>query len=123
MRLFRIVGLVIVGALAGCNTAGRGIPEWQDAQRVMTWYYENNAWERSATCIPANMVGITDTVVVQETTEQLVLDVRYIWDVEGQWGEDVPGVPCFGQGQRTFVLAKHTGGGYSVVSMTGAQRS
>jgi hypothetical protein len=117
------LGLAALAGLAACNTSGQGIPDWLEAQTAITWYYENNAWEQGASCIPPNLLGITSTTIVQDTPQQLVLDVRYLWNVEGQGDDQLAGVPCFGSSERTFVLAKATGGGYSVVSMTGPQRS
>jgi hypothetical protein len=117
-----IVGSLPLVALVGCNTAGQNIPQWRQAERAIEWFYENNAWERGASCIPPRLLGVTRTTVVEDTPERLVLDVLYLWDVEGQNDDELVGVPCFGQGERTFVLSKYTGGGYSVASMTGPQR-
>jgi hypothetical protein len=120
----KVQGILAIAGLVGlvaCNTAGRNIPNWQQAQRQIEWHYENNAWERGASCIPPRLLGITETGIVSDTPEHLTLDVRYMWDVEGQGDDEMIGVPCFGQGQRVFVLDKQ-GGGYTVASMTGPQR-
>lgn len=119
-RILTVLAIASVG-LAACNTSGRGIDGWQQAQRQIEYYYETYAWERGASCIPPRLIGITQTSILSDTPERLTLGVRYLWDVEGQNDEELGGVPCFGQGQRTFVLAKHDPG-YSVVSMTGPQR-
>ena len=118
MAIGALAGLAL---LAACNTAGRGIPHWQQAQREIEWFYENHAWERGASCIPPRFIGATRTDIVEDTSQRLVLNVRYMWDVEGQNDDELSGVPCFGQGERTFVLARQ-GNGYTVSSMTGPQR-
>jgi hypothetical protein len=100
---------------------GTGIEGWQQAKRQIEYYYEYYAWERGASCIPPRLIGITDTQIVADTPEELTLNVRYLWDVEGQNDNEVIAA-CFGQGERIFVLARHHPG-YSVVSMTGAQRT
>jgi hypothetical protein len=124
------VALPMAFLLAACANQGPGSPgDTFELRRGIAWYYESKGWERNATCLQPRM-SITDLQVVEETAEQLVLNVRYFYDDRsygrqgwrGGVGMGFPRYDCSGSSERTFVVAKRQGGGYSVTSMTGPQR-
>jgi hypothetical protein len=93
-------------------------------------YYDNNAIEENATCTRPRMRSVTGTQVVDETPEQVVMNVRYYWYDEGQIELDRGGLPfpgpifqrCNGFAERTFTFVKLTDGSLDVRSMSGPQR-
>ena len=121
------IALLGAATLGGCANTGPGsLGDTISLRREIVWFYERNAWERSASCLQPKM-SISDMRLIEETDERLVFDVRYFYDdpsygrrSRGSFG--VPGNYCFGTGQRTFVVIKRQGGGYTVGSMTGPQR-
>lgn len=131
VSLARTSAAVALGlaTLAGCAARNPDqLPDFQPLQRQIRDFYRDRAWERNATCLSPEMLSVNEAKVVQETPDQLLLEVRYGFDDfqygrSGRgFGDTLGGSDCFGGSQRTFVVAKVTGGGYSVVSMSGPQR-
>ena len=76
------------------------------------------------------MRSVTGTQVIDETPEQVVMNVRYYWYDEGQIELDRGGLPfpgpifqrCNGFAERTFTFVKLTDGSLDVRSMSGPRR-
>src|SRR4051812_39899292 len=117
-----LLTVLLPGAIAAC-AAGGGVPDWRDAQQVITNYYSAKALERAGYCnVPVTM-GITSTQILDDTASKLVIDIGYFWGDENPQVGGIGGSGCFGEANRVFTLAKTSDGdGYSVVSMTGAGR-
>lgn len=135
MRRRNITSLVLGTALlAACSAAGPPLAGLEGGQWAVVRYYEQNAWERGATC-PSPRMRVLGWRIVEQTPERTIVDVRYSWWDEsrrdsGRLGGDdrFPwrvgggfGV-CEGFGERQFVLVPGGQGGSSVRQMTGEQR-
>jgi signal transduction histidine kinase len=119
--------LLLMLALGAC--AGPSLGGYDGLQYKVVSFYEANALEKNAACPQPRMTPVKATVV-EETPERVVMNVRYHWWDERQ-NDSFPlgnatGTGSFGYcndwSERTFTLAKNTGGGLDVVSMTGPQR-
>jgi hypothetical protein len=119
--------LLLMLALGAC--AGPSLGGYDGLQYKVVSFYEANALEKNAACPQPRMTPVKATVV-EETLQQVVMNVRYHWWDERQ-NDSFPlgnatGTGSFGYcndwGERTFTLAKNTGGDLDVVSMTGPQR-
>ncbi|MGH6945459.1 MAG: hypothetical protein ACREH6_14735 [Geminicoccaceae bacterium] len=90
-------------------------------------YYERNALEQGGYCPRPLLEGVTNTEVLSETPEQLVVGLTYYYrDAVKECEEDDPLVctpfrACKGFAQRTFTIAKQ-GDALSVAGMSGQQR-
>lgn len=118
--------------LAACGVQGPGIRGY--TQPGLQWevvsFYERYAMEAGATCPQPRMVPVRATVI-EETPEQVVMNIRYRWTDEAQLDTDwddgmlrpMPALQrCNGWNERTFTFAKRTDGSLQVTSMTGPQR-
>ncbi|SNB68125.1 hypothetical protein SAMN07250955_106134 [Arboricoccus pini] len=122
-RSFGSVLAVSLLFLAGCSTAGEGIPHWFDLQYSLTSYYKNYAQERGATCNLPDMT-ITSTRIVEETPNKMTLDVGYVWRDTAYGSGSIGGFNnCIGTDHRQFLVSKNSDGTYSVERMSGPQRS
>ena len=82
-------------------------------------YYEAHASERGGRCRAPYVDGITNTDIVEETPERLVVEVRYLY--RDRINTDSSS-SCIGYGVRRFVLAKN-GSTMNVQEMSGPTRS
>lgn len=125
------LALLLPGALslAACSYQGPPLAGYPGLQTKVMYYYDDHAWEEGATCLTPRMRAITRTDVIEDTAEQLVLKVRYRYEDENFGNLDNKGgigifnpLKCTGWAERTFVIAKGTGGRLDVVKMSGPQR-
>lgn len=130
MRRRIMTGLLPAIALtAACSAQGPSLAGLEGGQWAVVRYYEQNAWERGATC-PSPRMRVLGWRVVDQTPERTIVDVRYRWWDESRRNDDDRwpwrvgggfGV-CEGFGERQFVLVPGGQGGSSVRQMTGEQR-
>jgi len=127
MRLRTVAAATILLLAACANANPDGLPAFYQLQFELESFYAKRAQEQGASCNLPRM-GITRVLIVEETDERYVLNVTYFWrDTAYGPGNDFFFTPspinyCQGWSQREFVVAKRTGGGYSVTSMSGPQR-
>lgn len=111
-------------ALIGCGpTIDARLDDYPDFTRLIERFYTVRAFEHSGTCIVPRMT-LTDAVVVSETADQLVVDVRYAFDAQGGGSAGsglLHGSVCRGFGERRFTLGR-ADGQLRVLAMTGEQR-
>lgn len=126
-QAFVTAPLAALGLLAACATPGPQLAGIEGGQWAVVRYYEQNAWERGATC-PSPRMRVLGWRVVDQTPERTVVDVRYSWWDESRrdadrwpWFGGGFGV-CEGFGERQFVLVPGGQAGSSVRQMTGEQR-
>jgi len=120
-----LLGAVLLGACTMQGPAVAGIPglQWQ-LQR----FYLDKATEKGGMCTAPAIRSITQSTVLEETEEQMVLRVRYFWRDE-QMRQDFELLPltgsisCQGFAERDFTLARMTDGTFEVVAMTGEMRN
>lgn len=131
MRLRTVVAATMLLLAACANANPDGLPAFYQLQFELESFYARRAQEQGASCNLPRM-AITRAQVVEETNERYVLNVTYFWR-DDAYGPDFdddddffltpsPASFCQGWSQREFVVAKRTGGGYSVTSMSGPQR-
>jgi hypothetical protein len=135
MSMMRGLAFAAVGALgfasAGCSSLADGpsVAGYKGLQFQITSYYRNHAWEENATCLRPEM-QITQTRVIEDTPDRVVMDVKYHYYDESVRDSFDPLRSSFGTGagtcndfsERTFVIGKTTGSATFVQSMTGPQR-
>lgn len=114
MKMFRKLALAASFGLVGCATA-QPLPDHPGAIGAIQSYYNSNAWEEGARCVLPRM-DVTQTKVIEDTPERLVVEVRYYWQDETR-ESDTFGNVCNGFATRTFTLAEGR-----VIKMTGEQR-
>jgi hypothetical protein len=89
-------------------------------------YYEAHASEGGGRCLAPYVAGITNTQVVENAPERLVVDVRYLYHdrIKDQpRGNPADGLTsCVGFGERRFVLARN-GDSLDVEEMSGPRRN
>ena len=127
--LARAMLLPILMVLAGCDMKGPPLAGYPGLQFQVISYYDNNAIEQNATCTQPRMRSVTRTRIIDETPQQVVMNIGYYWIDEGQTDFDRNGlffggvgVRCNGFAERTFTFVKMTDGSLGVRSMTGPQR-
>lgn len=107
-------------ALAACVGAGRALAPYPGAEDQIRAYYAANAFELNATCVTPYISNIVAVDVVRDDDRQLVLDVRYLYDVQARpaaWGI----AACNNFASRRFTFDK-TETGLRLTGMTGEQR-
>jgi hypothetical protein len=89
-------------------------------------YYEEHASEGGGRCLAPYVAGITNTQVVENAPERLVVDVRYLY--RDRIKDQTRGNPadvltsCIGFGERRFVFARK-GDSLDVAKMSGPRRN
>jgi hypothetical protein len=127
----RRLSLLLATVLAGCGYEGPPLAGYKGLQFKVKSFYEARAFEKDATCTRPRMTPV-GAAIVEETSEHVVMNVRYHFRDENiDFGDD-DAFPPFGGGgslnrcddwaERTFTLVKRTDGGVDVVAMTGPQR-
>lgn len=117
-----LVSLLLLGACAGARDLG----PYSDLRWKIQQFYADNAWEMGATCVLPRM-SITDWRVVEQTPEQMILEVRYHWlddrnrDSPFDRGFGFGSGWCEGFNTRRFTVVKAPTG-FQVSAMTGEQR-
>jgi hypothetical protein len=117
-----------IGALAGCNYQGPALAGYPGLQLQVQNYYDARAWEENATCLAPRMQAVTQTEILEDTPERILMRLRYYYQ-DDQFGPDdsdfVVGNPfrCRGFADRTFEFVKRADGTAQVVGMSGPQRS
>lgn len=119
-RLAPLLAIVI----AACSWQGPSLLGHAGLDTKLRFYYSDRATENNFTCNLPEM-SISRATIVEETAEQLIVDVGYYWR-DSTFGR--PSMPmgvgsCTGFSERTFTLAKRPDGSLAVTSMTGPQRS
>jgi signal transduction histidine kinase len=132
MPLETVARLLLPAALllGGCGYKGPSIAGYPGLQFEVTSYYANYAIEENAICTRPRIRSLTGAQVIDETPEQVVMNIRYYWYDEGQIELDRGGLPfpppvfqrCNGFAERTFTFVKLTDGSLDVRSMSGPQR-
>jgi len=120
MRLVALLSISLL--LAGCNLPGPSLAGYEGLQLQVTRYYETHASEKGGTCLMPRLRAITQSEVLQDTDEQLVLRVRYSW-YDDTFERQRPGIAfrtCDGFAERVFTIDKSSG--LQVVEMTGPRR-
>lgn len=115
---------LLTALLAGCGWQGPALEGHAGLQYQVISYYDANASERQASCPNPAMQSVTSTRVIEDTPEQVVMDIRYYW-VDWSQATDIPGgsiTTCRDWGERTFTFTKATDGSLQVQSMTGPQK-
>jgi hypothetical protein len=122
--------VAMLGALglAACNMEGPAIAGVPGLQWQIQRFYLDRATEKGGMCTSPAIRSITQTTVLEDTEEQLVLRVRYFWHDEGMQ-QDFDQLPlltvtsCQGFAERDFTLARMTDGTLQVTGMTGELRN
>src|SRR4051812_8302140 len=112
-RLHNLTMAAVLG-LAGCN-AVQPLPDHPGAIAAIQDYYAGHAWEEGARCTLPSM-QVTQTKVIEDTPDRLVVEARYFWQDGRQTEGDFMGF-CSGFSTRTLTLADGR-----VIAMTGEQR-
>ena len=110
---------VLLTACAASRMPATSFAEPSAVERTVMRYYERHATEENRTCLSPYIEGLTQVDVVEDTTERLVVDVRYLYrDRFKDDRDNGMGRECSGYAGRRFTLAK-TDAGIDVVEMTG----
>jgi hypothetical protein len=120
-----LMGALLLGACSMEGPSVAGVPglQWQ-LQR----FYLDKATEEGGMCTAPAIRSITQSTVLEETEEQVVMRIRYFWRDE-QMRQDYELLPltgaisCQGFAERDFTLARMTDGSLQVVGMTGEMRN
>ena len=78
MSVLRTAALLLALSLAACNTQGPSLAGQPGLQWQVVSFYGDRAMERAASC-PNPRMSITRYRVVEETPEQVVMDIDYYW--------------------------------------------
>jgi hypothetical protein len=119
-------GLILLtgGLLAACAWPGPSLEGQPDLQWQVQSFYGTRAIEANAMCPQPQMTAITSSKVVEETSDRVVMDLRYHFRDEGASidvdGGSKPG--CDGFGERRFTFGRTSAGTLAVESMSGPQR-
>lgn len=120
------VGLLVLAGCAAANTlAGR-----EGLVVPVKNYYADNATEKGGICPTPIMRAITQTEVLEETDERLVLRLRYTYQDQSFSSVEVDALgfvqpqSCVGFATRTFTIATGPeGGAAEVLDMSGERRN
>jgi hypothetical protein len=133
-RALAVLSFVVV--LQAC-TDPKTNPAWELAGEPgllyeVKRYYEHHAVEEAGICTRPLLEGATGSRVVEDTEDELVVDLTYYYrDMVRDRGDDCgplrPNrcfvmVPCRGFAQRTFTIDR-TAEGPKVVGMSGPERA
>ncbi len=126
MTSFRLSVLLAAsaGLASACSWQGPALQGHEGLQYRVTSYYRDRAFERAAACPNPEIQSITSSRVIEDNSEQVVMDIRYYW-VDWSQASDLRGASvttCRDWGERTFTFAPRSDGTLEVVGMTGAQR-
>ena len=123
-----VAATLVLLLLSACSMEGppvAGVPglQWQ-IQR----FYLDRATEAGGACTAPAIRSITQTTVLKETEDEVVMRVRYFWRDEGMQSEDailplIPSVSCQGFAERDFTMAQMSDGSLQVTAMTGELRN
>ncbi len=110
---------------AGCSWQGPSLAGHEGLQWQVISYYDARALEMNAVCTRPRMTTITNTELVEETPQRIVMDLRYPYRDDGnsisvEGAGDKPG--CDGWAERRFTFGKTSAGNLLVESMSGPQR-
>jgi hypothetical protein len=129
MAIRRSSLLLLATVLVGCGYEGPPLAGYKGLQVKVKSFYEARAFEKDATCTQSRMTPV-GAIIVEETSEHVVMNVRYHFRDENIDSDDA--FPPFGGGgslnrcddwtERAFTLVKRTDGGIDVVAMSGPQR-
>lgn len=124
--------LALVFGVAGCATGifSGELAGYDGLATKIRFHYADNALEENGSCRRPTITAITQTEVIEDTREQIVLAIRYRYDDDrfepdseddGFFGRSLLFFRCQGFANRTFTVDK-TPDGLVVVEMTGATR-
>jgi hypothetical protein len=127
--LFVSTGLLLAALLLGaCTMQGPAVAGIPGLQWQLQRFYLDKSTEKGGMCTAPAIRSITQSTVLEETEEQMVLRVRYFWRDE-QMRQDFELLPltgaisCQGFAERDFTLARMTDDTFEVVAMTGEMRN
>lgn len=120
------IGLLLLAGCAGMNTlAGR-----EGLAVPVRNYYADHATEEGGLCPTPLIRGITQTEVLEETDERLVLRLRYTYQDQMFSSMEVDSLgfvqpqSCVGFASRVFTISVGPeGGAAEVLEMSGPQRN
>jgi hypothetical protein len=109
------VAIGLIGALAGCGLEqGTGrLAQYPGLEGQIMRYYERANLRDDPRCRSARFEGVTQSEVISEDAQQLVLEIRFYY----AGGDSGTGRRCRGFGQRTVTVDK-TADGFEVVGMS-----
>ena len=122
--MLRSAALLLTLALAACGWQGPALEGHAGLQYQVISFYDAHATEREVSCPNPEMQSITSSRVIEDTSEKVVMDIRYYW-IDWSQATDVQGssiTTCRDWNERTFTFARNSAGELDVVSMTGAQK-
>lgn len=130
LPIFTLNTTILALLLAGCSSSiFKGeLAGYDGLATKIRFYYADNALEENGMCRRPELQAITRTDVIEDTSEKLVLQIRYHYQDNAfaqDFGDGENGAlilfSCRGFENRTFVVDK-TPEGLVVASMTGAIR-
>lgn len=126
--------IAILGAGTGCDPDKMKVWELAGEPGLLydvKVYYERNALEEGGRCASPLLDGVTRTEILEDSAEQMVLRLRYVYrDTQRGPDDDCSAdrplrctvmAACRVFAERSFTVAR-TGDGLEVVSMSGPQR-
>lgn len=115
--------IAAVALLAGCNVPGPSLAGYEGLQFKVRQYYANHAVEENAVCRAPEMRGITQTRILEDSDDNVVVRVRYYYRDNAFRIEDSPAIigNCDGFNSRDFTIAK-SDNSLKVVDMTGPRK-
>ena len=114
--------------LAACSMEGPSVAGVPGLQWQLQRFYLDKATEEGGMCTAPAIRSITQSTVLEETEDQVVMRIRYFWRDE-QMRQDFELLPltgavsCQGFAERDFTLARMSDGSLEVVGMTGEMRN
>ncbi|HET6468800.1 MAG TPA: hypothetical protein VFG43_10525 [Geminicoccaceae bacterium] len=117
LAVLGLVGLPLV--VVTCVNVPDEIPGHPGAAQQIRALYEARALERGGYCTLPRIRTITDSRVVSENADRLVLEVRYYYEPFAD--QDLQRGTCKDFATRTFTFARR-GAGWELQGMSGAQR-
>jgi len=121
----RLLCFAVLPLLAGCATRlpSTGFAEPAALEGALQRYYAGHATEQHGYCLSPYISGLTQTEMVAQQPERLVVDVRYLYQDRFKNSDDNGGHECTGYAGRRFTFGKGPGGAVEVLDMTGPRRS
>jgi hypothetical protein len=111
-------------ALLGCASTDQPLAGYAGVQPQVMSYYDSRAMEMNAACPNPRMDTITQAQVVEETPEQVKMDIRYHWADESRvrdLGNGGSVLLCGDFATRTFTFDRQ-GDALTLTGMSGEQK-
>lgn len=110
-------------SLMGCQAVTGSLAGYDGLQQKLLWHYRTHAVEENGNCRMPEIRGITKTDVIEDSADQLILQLRYRYLDTVFQNEKRPTIiaNCEGFNSREFKVAK-ANGKLTVTDMSGAVR-